>query len=187
MCGDRSCRTIAREAGGFLQKFVSKNVSKGERSRFARTVAASSFGCGRVCRTGSFLTCAGSSGSWRAVAPPVTRRAFAPGTHAGSALRCRDPNCRLESVAAGLAFPQMSDAAGVNMLRPFRREQMLAALCALDYGAPGARVHVGGAMKFHRASSSLLAQTPCLRANVSRQAPQFLFCWFDASAQSARQ
>jgi hypothetical protein len=69
----------------------------------------------------------------------------------------------------------MSDAAGVNVFGPFRREQVLAALCALDYGTPGARLYWDGAMQFHGASSFLLAQTPCLRANVSRSAPQFPF------------
>jgi hypothetical protein len=80
----------------------------------------------------------------------------------------------------------MSDAAGVDVFGPFRREQVLAALCALDHRAPGARVYWDGAMQFHRASSYLLAQTPCFRVNVSRQAPQIPFFVGPMLARKAR-
>ena len=63
-------------------------------------------------------------------------------------LRRREANGRLETVAAFLAAPQMAHAATVEILRPFRDEDLFAALAALDYGSrageigrPGAKLH----------------------------------------------
>src|SRR5205814_3530710 len=59
-----------------------------------------------------------------------------PGRLSGLGTRLRVADLTLKLVAAGIAAPQMTDAAVVEILAPFRREQRFPALSTRD-GGPG--------------------------------------------------
>src|SRR3972149_4742925 len=96
----------------------------------------------------------GGEGACAGPAPSVPTRGRKPvAGFRERALGRRVADGGLEYVAAGIAFPEMADAALVDEFRPFRHEQMLAALRAFDY-RPAARESCGIARaKFHGASS----------------------------------
>jgi hypothetical protein len=67
----------------------------------------------------------------------------------GPLSRLREVDGGLEGVAAGITLPQMAHAAVIDQFRPFRHEQIIAALRACDlrtvawglYGAAAVKIH----------------------------------------------
>jgi hypothetical protein len=72
--------------------------------------------------------------------------------------RCKSDD-GLERITAGLAGPQMTDAAAVAIFRPVRHVNALAALGTFNDRARTREFSVG-AVKFHRASSTTMAVWP---------------------------
>src|SRR5450759_5159987 len=78
----------------------------------------------------------------------------------GPLSRLREVDGGLEGVAAGIALPQMAHAAVIDQFRPFRHEQVIAALRAGDlrtvawglYGAAAVKIHRGLLQIYCRAS-----------------------------------
>jgi len=70
--------------------------------------------------------------------------------------RFREADGGLEGVAAGLALPQMADAAFVDQFRPFRHEQAIAALRAFVLRAWVRGLCGAAGVKVHGASSDFL-------------------------------
>src|ERR1039458_1829278 len=68
----------------------------------------------------------------------------------GPLSRLRELDGGLEGVAAGVAFPQMAHAAVIDQFRPFRHEQVVAALRAGDLRAGGWGLCGAAAVKIHR-------------------------------------
>ena len=64
-------------------------------------------------------------------------------------LRRREANGRLEAVAAFFAAPQMAHAAAVEIFRPFRDEDVFAALAAFDDRPRAGEIRAPAGAKFH--------------------------------------
>src|ERR1035441_8613065 len=80
----------------------------------------------------------------------------------GPLSRLREVDGGLEGVAAGVAFPQMAHAAVIDQFRPFRHEQVVAALRAGDLRAVAWGLCGAAAVKIHRGASSKFIVAPRL-------------------------
>src|SRR5450830_2013951 len=67
----------------------------------------------------------------------------------GPLSRLREVDGGLEGVAAGVAFPQMAHAAVIDQFRPFRHEQVVAALRAGDLRTVAWGLYSAAAVKIH--------------------------------------